>query len=245
MGPRPRRGGRCPAADAAPIDTPTGCGPLEHDEDNDLIPDRCDNCRAVPNNPQGPDQDSDGVGDVSDPQVDRFSPRVRFMAFDSIPPDLALTPGGTWSIEKDLLVVGPTAASADYIATYDAKSPNVVIRTRVNLIAATPPVVGTHSFGLWAEVELASPPRAFPTGTVFELIDTGTHTAHLVETQQPNPPIVATTVADPLLFAAGRHHADPNQDAHVRDGAVGLRIHGDITVSFEYLEVFEAAPVTP
>jgi Thrombospondin type 3 repeat len=60
--------------DAAPIDTPTGCDPLEHDEDNDMIPDRCDNCPAVANNPQGADQDMDGVGDVCDPQIDQFSP---------------------------------------------------------------------------------------------------------------------------------------------------------------------------
>ncbi len=165
-----------------------GCDPLEHDEDSDGIPDRCDNCPALADNPQGAVQDMDGVGDVCDPQLEKFSPRVRFMAFDALPTDLVLTPSGPWKIEKDALLVGPTAATADYIATYDANSANVVVRTRANLIVAGPPVVGAHSFGLWAEADLHAPQTVFPTGTVFELVDDGSHFAHLVEVQQPNPP---------------------------------------------------------
>jgi hypothetical protein len=254
--------------DSAPLDTPTGCGPLEHDEDGDLIADRCDNCPAVSNNPPGADQDQDGVGDICDPQVDRFSPRFRFMPFDAIPSDLALTPNGVWSIEADALLVGPTVVQGDYIATWDAKSANVVVRTRARLIGAAPPVGGTHSFGLWAEVDLGSAVPAFPTGTVFELIDDGKHYAHLVETQQQDVPKSVVTPEDLLLFQMGSRYdmqmlcttmqpvciatlvqppnllkfTDSSKPAHSRAGAVGLRIHGDITVAFEYLEVFASAP---
>ena len=93
------------------------------------------------------------------------------------------------------------------------------------------------------------------------------HYAHMVETQQVSPPTSAKTANDVLLFQAPKNYelqmlctkvqpvciatvaqppnllkfTDPVKPAHFRDGAVGLRIHGDITVAFEYLEVFEAA----
>lgn len=50
-----------------------GCSTLEHDEDKDLIPDRCDNCPTVIN-ADGSDSDGDGVGNACDPDASASDP---------------------------------------------------------------------------------------------------------------------------------------------------------------------------
>lgn len=247
------------AAPDAPVpDAPVDCLPTEHDEDGDLKPDRCDSCPQIAD--VGGDADGDGVGDLCDPEPEAKNRRIAFFAFDSVPTDIALfTEGsGSWSLDQDRLVI-TGAANGDYIARFNAAERSVIIETRVTLTFTGMPVNGSRSVGVWAEIDLASPRPAFPIGFVFELVDVSAMKfTHLVETFQP--PNEVRSPSSPDQFESGRSYVlrlacgtgVPTCNAtsagaqvvtlshefgEARDGAVGLRVHGDVTAAFDYMFV--------
>jgi hypothetical protein len=239
-------------------DAPSNCLPTEHDEDGDLTPDRCDLCPQIAE--AGGDADTDGVGDLCDPQPEEKNRRLAFFPFDSVSGEIALfTEGsGSWTLDQDRLVI-TGAANGDYIARFNAAERSVIIETRVTLTFTGRPTNGSRSVGVWTEIDLASPRPAFPVGFVFELVDVSTmQFTHLVETfQAPNE---ERTPSSPDQFESGRSYvlrltcgtSNPrcyatsagaqvmtltHESGEARDGAVGLRVHGDVSAAFDYMFV--------
>jgi hypothetical protein len=262
---------RAVVADAArdtPIpDAPVDCLPTEHDEDGDGKPDRCDLCPQIAD--VGGDADADGVGDLCDSEPEAMNRRIAFFPFDTLSGDISLfTEGsGAWSIDQDRLVI-TGVPNGDYIARFNPAEQSVIIETRVRLTFTGTPVNGTRSVGVWAEIDVASPRPVFPRGFVFEIADaSATQFSHLVETLQPTNE--ERTNPSPDQFESGRSYllrlscgtntprcyatslgaqvySLVHEFGEVRDGAVGLRVHGDVTAAFDYMFVVaERTDATP
>lgn len=104
------------------------CG--THDEDQDGVPDACDNCPALANDQL--DSDGDGVGDACDPRP--LSPTEHLALFEAfagsgsaVPAGWTAVGGALWTVSGDDLHVVATDGSSAVLYPPDELGPGVVI----------------------------------------------------------------------------------------------------------------------
>ncbi len=104
------------------------CG--THDEDNDGVADRCDDCPTTSDAAQA-DSDGDGVGDACDPRPDQGGDvLIAFDAFDGVVLSSAWTGAGSWSLSNDQLHHTATADAEILRRTDIAPTDHIVVELR-------------------------------------------------------------------------------------------------------------------
>lgn len=256
------------AAPDAPFDAAACVDPTHHDEDGDGVEDGCDNCPHVAQTSfDDDDQDGVGDGCDPDPgrrdtQLQFFGfatpPRDLVLAAD--------LGTGMWSLAGDALRLSNGQQDKDYSALLPELPRDSIIDTAFTIIAA-PTVISGHSqsAGVWLGVDPASPSATFPAGNVFENVSVPVKNfLHITQTSHL-PANTVESSASPELFVVGRRYrvrfacqgqTNPTCTGSVtygvndttttislassdtRIGSAGLRVHGDLTVAFDYLVIY-------
>jgi hypothetical protein len=238
--------------------------PNQDDEDNDGVFDACDNCPHVAQLPdERGDNDVDGVGNLCDPNPGKRDMQILFAGFQELPSGFETKGAGAWTLGNGAVTFSGGVANGDYLASFGLAHREVTIDTAATLVAAPPlGTTGSQSFGVYLDIDEGSPVPAFPIGLLFEHAVTPTmRFTHLVETYATNVSnspglaslfqvgatyrlrLACNSKTTPICKASSRYGAGTTIPLELamaasRDGDVGIRVHGNITVAFAYVVIY-------
>ena len=252
----------------SPLDAAGCVDPVHHDEDADGVFDACDNCPHVAQTSfDDTDGDGVGDLCDPDPgRRDTqivfygFGDPPTGLVLNADPG------GGTWSIAGDTIRLMNGQLDKDYSALLPNIPRDAIIDTSFTITGAAAIISGhSQGAGVWHDVDPQSTSVTFPTGNVFENVRVPTQSfVHITQTFHAPVNTVASS-PNPELFMIGRRYrvrfacqgqTNPTctgsftygvsdttttislASTDTRIGSAGLRVHGDLSVAFDYLVIY-------